>query len=84
MTTTLKAKFDGRVFVPDEPVDIRAGETVTLNVVLSDEHAEKTPLQRLLEVAEQFEGDPDSTGDAAMQHDHFLYGTSKRDLQGQI
>jgi hypothetical protein len=79
MTTTLKAKFDGRVFVPDEPVNIRAGETVTLNIVVNDEHSEKTPLQRLLEIAEQFDGDPDSPGDAAMQHDHYLYNTPKRD-----
>jgi hypothetical protein len=29
---TIKAHFDGKVFVPDEPVDIPAGEAVTLDV----------------------------------------------------
>ncbi len=31
--TTIKAHFDGKVFVPDEPVDLRPGDVVTVTGV---------------------------------------------------
>ncbi len=30
--TTIRAHFDGKVFVPDEPVDLPVGETVEIPV----------------------------------------------------
>lgn len=35
MTTTLRATFDGKVFVPEGPVDVPAGVSLTLTVVNS-------------------------------------------------
>jgi hypothetical protein len=39
---TIKAHFDGKVFVPDEPVDIQAGEPVTV-VLKEHPDAERAP-----------------------------------------
>ncbi|MBC7783259.1 MAG: hypothetical protein H7144_05415 [Burkholderiales bacterium] len=39
MTTSLNARFDGKVFVPEGPVDVPAGQTVRLSLVpLSSEN----------------------------------------------
>ncbi len=32
MTTTIQAKFDGRVLVPEEPIDLPVNEILTLDV----------------------------------------------------
>jgi hypothetical protein len=80
MTRTIKAHFDGKVFVPDEPVDVPAGQTVTLEVRQEVEPAAKRgTLADLADWAETLPRLPDSPGDAAAQHDHYLYGTPKRD-----
>jgi hypothetical protein len=78
--TTLKAHFDGKVLVPEEPVDLPLN--CTLNVQVEAEKAptaekgEKT-LAGLLELAKKFP----ATGpvDGAEQHDHYLYGVPKRE-----
>ena len=46
--------------------DIREGST------------DEPPLMRLVEAVEGLPPDPNSPGDAAEQHDHYLYGTPKR------
>lgn len=35
-TPTIKAKFDGKVFVPKEPVEFPVGSTVTINFLASN------------------------------------------------
>jgi hypothetical protein len=73
---TIKARFDGRVFVPEEPVNLPAGQV--LELVISSPDEQRTPLMDLIEIAKQFPSDPDSPTDRAAQHDHYLYGTPKR------
>ena len=80
MTRTIKAHFDGKVFVPDEPVDVPAGEPVTLEVRQESRSSDsRGTLAELADWAETLPALPDSPGDAAAQHDHYLYGTPKRD-----
>jgi hypothetical protein len=79
MAMTLQATFDGRVFVPDRPVELSVGQKV--NVVVTDapfngQSASNTTLGQFLD---QFADDPASPTDAASQHDHYLYGTPKRE-----
>jgi len=73
MTQMIAAHFDGKVIVPDEPLDLPPGQ----------------PLRVLVEVAEssnarfaaflRFAADlPDAPNDLAAQHDHYLYGSPKR------
>ena len=76
---TVKARFDGRVFIPQEPVDLPA-ETV-LEIAFAAPTARGSapaPLAPLAEIAYLFPANPDLPADFADQHDHYLYGTPKR------
>lgn len=75
--TTIRAHFDGGVFVPDEPVDLPQGRVVRFQF---EEETEESghPLLALLEIAEQYPDDPASPTDLAAQHDHYLHGMPKR------
>jgi hypothetical protein len=76
---TVKARFDGRVFVPEEPVNLPVGFVVEITDIPSTPTApsQKAPLMKLVELLGQFPDDPDWPEDAAAQHDHYLYGTPK-------
>jgi hypothetical protein len=77
--TTLIAHFDGRVLVPEKPVALP--RDCPLEVRVSPLKAGATghrPLAALATLAGQFPANPDSPGDAAAQHDHYLYGTPKK------
>ncbi|HXG11122.1 MAG TPA: hypothetical protein VNK04_15285 [Gemmataceae bacterium] len=77
--TTVKARFDGRVFIPEQPVKLPAGSIVEIPLPPTEPPAEEpTPLMVLARLLEQFPSDPDWPEDAAAQHDHYLYGTPKR------
>ena len=76
---TVKARFDGRVFIPEEPVDLPA-ETV-LEIAFAaptSRESAPAPLAALAEIAYLFPANPDLPTDLAAQHDHYLYGTPKR------
>lgn len=76
--TILKAHFDGRVLVPDEPVDLPVNCALEVQVKrLGSAPAPDKPLQKLAEVARQFPV-ADAPPDGAAQHDHYLYGLPKR------
>ncbi len=77
--TTIRAHFDGKVFVPDEPVDLPAGQPLELSVRSVEK---KTPLKSFAQMADWIANLPpiennDSPGDLAAQHDHYLYGTPR-------
>jgi hypothetical protein len=76
---TLKARFDGRVFVPESPVDLPVGTELEIAIVAHPAPpAPPSSLARLAEIAEQLPDNPDLPTDLAEQHDHYLYGTPKR------
>jgi len=74
---TITAQFDGRVFIPQQPINLRAGSVVQLVLTAPTEAAPK-PLAALAELMDQFPVEDDLPTDAAAQHDHYLYGTPKR------
>jgi hypothetical protein len=43
MTTTIRAHFDGKVIVPDEPVDLPINQPLEISLRPSTEAPEKTP-----------------------------------------
>jgi hypothetical protein len=76
---TVKARFDGRVFVPDEPVNLPIGFVVVIpETPVEPASTEVTPLAKLAEIARMFPENPDWPEDGAAQHDHYLYGMPKR------
>jgi hypothetical protein len=75
---TLRAHFDGKVLVPDEPVDLPVNCALEVQVkTVREAVATSKPLVRLLELAGQFPAS-DGPADGAAQHDHYLYGLPKR------
>jgi hypothetical protein len=77
--STVKARFDGRVFVPEEPVDLPAGYILQIPLPAPPSPPLKEPpLLALADIARQFPDDRDMPTDAAAQHDHYRYGTPKR------
>lgn len=72
---TVHAHFDGKVFVPDEPVDLPANTPVELHLVGAS--STDRPLMELVELADTFPPDPDWPKDGAAEVDHYLYGTPK-------
>ena len=79
MTTTLRAHFDGKVLVPDEPVELPTDCVLQLEVTSQGTVAnDPTPLERLAQIARELPDDLDLPTDGAAQHDHYLYGTPKR------
>jgi hypothetical protein len=75
--TTVKVRFDGRVFVPETPVNLPVGTPA--EVALQVERSSELPtLAAEAQIAHQF---PDKSAlpvDLASQVDHYLYGTPKR------
>jgi hypothetical protein len=77
--STIRVHFDGKVFVPDEPVDLPAGTPGEFRAARARAAAMPTTnsLVELAKLAETFP-DTDLPPDAAAQHDHYLYGQPKR------
>ncbi|MBI2805723.1 MAG: hypothetical protein HYX68_12155 [Planctomycetes bacterium] len=78
MSVTVKAHFDGRVFVPDEPVQLPVGFELQIPIDMPAKPSAGTTLGQLAEIASQFPANPELASDLAAQHDHYLYGLPKR------
>lgn len=73
MTRTIAAHFDGKVIVPDEPVQLPVGQPLRVQLELVPE----TPAARFADFL-RFAADlQDAPPDLASQHDHYLYGSPK-------
>jgi hypothetical protein len=77
---TIRAKFDGRVLVPEQPVQLPIGPVLELNFepAKQAEQATAGTLADLVNFAEGLPPDGDAPVDGAAQHDHYLYGAPKR------
>ena len=79
MTRHLIVKYDGNALVPQEPVDLPVGTELRVTVEAPSTREAGDPNRLLSWLDEQgpIEG-YESPGDASIQHDHYLYGTPKR------
>ena len=76
---TIKATFDGRVFIPQAPVTLPVGFELEIPLPASEpEAAHAPPLPELLKLVDEWPVNPAWPQDGAQQHDHYLYGTPKR------
>jgi len=73
MALSIAAHFDGKVIVPDEPVELPVGEPLRVQLELASRCT--PPFAPLLSFAADLE---DAPVDLAAQHDHYLYGSPKR------
>ena len=72
--TAIKAHFDGKVLVLDEPVDLPVNQPLNLLVA----PARPMTMTDLLEALDQMPDNPSTPADLAAQHDHYLHGLPKR------
>lgn len=75
---SLKAHFDGRAIVPDEPVQLTAGQKLVVHVELAGNHPE-TSASALDWAIQNALHDPALPSDLSHQHDYYLYGTPKKE-----
>jgi hypothetical protein len=74
---TVKARFDGHVFVPEAPVDLPVGCVLDILLPGKSPPAAANPLGDLVRQLGELPPNPDWPADGAAQHDHYLYGTPK-------
>lgn len=73
MTQSIAAHFDGKVIVPDEPVELPVGQPLRIHLELA-----ASPPPRFADLLGFAADLPDVPSDLAAQHDHYLYGSPKR------
>jgi len=73
MTRTVLARYDGQVIVPDEALELPAGQR--LRIEIQTVEADSPPFADLSDLAVDL---PDVPTDLASQHDHYLYGTPEQ------
>ena len=74
----LKGHYDGKVIVPEGPVDLPTGEPllITLKLMRKGKRTKrKSALQWMVDNSVADDGLP---ADLAHEHDHYLYGTPKK------
>ena len=76
---TVNAHFDGKVIVPDEPLDLRPNQALIVQIEPLENEAEESALAWIAANAVDSEALPT---DLADQHDHYLYGRPKKDMRG--
>jgi hypothetical protein len=79
---SINAHFDGKVIVPDEPLDLPRDEPLIVRVEPKGKsrHGAGDSSQSSLEwLLQNASDDPALPNDLAHQHDHYLYGRPKRD-----
>lgn len=78
MTTTLTAVFDGKVLRPEGNVELELNRRYRITVEVDT--PPQTPANAW-DVLESAAGSIEAPPDWSAEHDHYLYGTPKRDNQ---
>lgn len=79
----IKAHFDGKVFVPDEPVKLPKGKSlkILIQVIPKAKKATKKKGKSVLDrIMEHTIDDPSMPTDFSYNFDHYVYGTPKKKL----
>ena len=78
---SIKAHFDGRAIIPDEPVDLPKDRTLVVQIRETDTtepESHNGEESVFAWIAENAISSPNLPPDLAHQHDHYLYGTPKK------
>ncbi len=67
--------FDGSVLRPDTPLNLQQNKRYVITIVSEDNNSSTADAW---DVLEDLAGTVDAPDDWASQHDHYLYGTPKR------
>jgi hypothetical protein len=76
---SIHAHFDGKVIVPHDPVDLTPGQDLIVRI--EPAHSDRAQQESALNwLAENAVDSPEIPVDLAEQHDHYLYGSPKREV----
>ncbi len=76
MTQTTTAVFDGLALHPDLPLDLEPNRRYKISVEVEPEA--QTGNDDVWSLLEKLSGSVDAPEDWSAEHDHYLYGTPKR------
>jgi len=76
----INAHYDGKVIVPDEPVDLPPNQALIVRIETKSLDKPPTRESALAWLAANASDSPDVPSDLSHQHDHYLYGVRKRDV----
>jgi hypothetical protein len=76
----INAYYDGRVIVPDEPVDLPPNQALIVRIEAKNVDEPLTRESALAWLVANASDSKDVPSDLSHQHDHYLYGTPKRDV----
>jgi hypothetical protein len=74
----IKGHFDGKVIVPDEPLDLPRNQRLLVHIEPEVAAGDPPSPSALDWIADQAVDDPSVPTDLAHQHDHYLYGKPKQ------
>lgn len=75
ISKTLTVVFDGDVLRPDSPLDLEPNTRYVITLQLVEQPVAK---ENAWDVLEAMTGTVEAPHDWSSEHDHYLYGTSKR------
>ena len=78
-THTLTVIFDGSVFHPETALDLEPNKRYQIQII-SKETSEEKRGENAWDILESLAGTIDAPKDWANEHDHYLYGTTKRNV----
>jgi hypothetical protein len=76
----INAHYDGRVIVPDEPVDLSPNQALIVRIEAKNVDEPPTRESALAWLVANATDSTAVPSDLSHQHDHYLYGTPKRDV----
>ena len=76
---TVSAHFDGKVIVPDEPLDLPPNQALIVQIERVGDEAVPSDESALTWIAANAVDSEALPTDLADQHDHYLYGRSSAD-----
>ena len=75
----IKAHFDGKYLVPDEPLELPRQKPLIIQIELAEARAQAGDYSALDWIGDNAVDDPSLPEDLSVNHDHYLYGTPKKE-----
>ena len=82
MNKTVTVTFDGTVLHPDSPLNLQPNKRYRIQII-SEEQLPNTSKENAWDILESLAGTVEAPEDWSIQHDHYLYGTPKRNLSDE-
>jgi hypothetical protein len=79
---TVNAHFDGKVIIPDEPLDLPPNQALIVRIEPVRGPGEPVEASALAWLASNAVESDSLPADLADQHDHYLYGCPTKDKRG--